>query len=55
MLFTRRSLGALPTVRRALARASSSSVEYPPHILNAPSTEVSKLNNGVRVATQVRD
>jgi hypothetical protein len=37
-----------------LARGARCYTDYPTHILNAPSTELSTLRNGVRVASQVR-
>lgn len=47
----------LSRVSRA-ARASASSRRFasdlPSYVLNAPSTEVSSLRNGVRVASEVR-
>lgn len=41
-------------VRRAPVRALSTANRFPSYILNAPATEVTVLNNGVRVASEVR-
>jgi hypothetical protein len=38
----------------AQAYAPGAVLDFPPYILNAPDTTVTRLSNGIRVATEVR-
>lgn len=40
--------------QRSLAAVANPAVkEFPSYVLNAPATEITRLNNGVRVASEV--